>query len=568
MKRYGYVLLALALISVASTAPAQVGADGALGSGSIIVSDASPYFENFEAGAGGWTSPGLLWELGTPSQTAIASAFSGTNAWMTDLDANYIPSTPLDTLEASFDFSGLTSDPVFSFQIQYQTEADWDGVQVRIDTGAGFQTLGSVNDPSWYNNTSVQSIGSDADGFSGINGGYERAAQVLTGTAGLPFVAIQFVFSADSTVFDEGVAIDDIAIYPAVVVADASPYSEDFEAGPGAWSTGGTLWEHGTPMQTIVSGAHSGVNAWMTDLDANYFNNANETVGVRVNALGLSRDPVFSMWINHNNEQASPTTTPWDGFQVQVDTGNGFAVLGGLGEGINWYESANVVGLGGPGWGGTSAGWEFVAIVIPGTAGKVFDLRVRFGSDGSVTREGSAFDDVFIGGLDPIYPGTGEDLTLAGATNFGALIANTGLFDVLPVSATDYVTLHLDSPSGTFLAGNYSVLATPYDHQAGLVPEVIFPAALVGNFPGLADANLYVSMNTVQFIGSAAGNTSLNIPALLPPGGVSMVFQFPAMLEGNDYLFQGIVSGTNTNNAFYAATSGVVLDSTSNSVNQ
>ena len=128
MKRYGYVLLALALISVASTAPAQVGADGALGSGSIIVSDASPYFENFEAGAGGWTSPGLLWELGTPSQTAIASAFSGTNAWMTDLDANYIPSTPLDTLEASFDFSGLTSDPVFSFQIQYQTEADWDAV--------------------------------------------------------------------------------------------------------------------------------------------------------------------------------------------------------------------------------------------------------------------------------------------------------------------------------------------------------------------------------------------------------------------------------------------------------
>ena len=50
---------------------------------------AYPYLEDFESGAGGWSTAGTLWELGTPAGTTIAGAASGTNAWMTGLSTNY-----------------------------------------------------------------------------------------------------------------------------------------------------------------------------------------------------------------------------------------------------------------------------------------------------------------------------------------------------------------------------------------------------------------------------------------------------------------------------------------------
>ncbi|MCA9319506.1 MAG: hypothetical protein KDB53_02165 [Planctomycetes bacterium] len=542
MQRNLGVLLALVLVCLAIPATAQV-----------VVTNSSPYFEDFESGPGAWSTPGALWQLGTPAQTGLNAAFSGVNAWMTNLTGNYSVFQQ-EFVEASFDFSGLTGDPLLAFQLRHNTEDFWDGVQVQVDTGSGFQTLGSVADANWYNDSDVDGIANLADGWSGDNLGYQRFVHTLDGTAGQALVIIRFFFGSDSTIVDEGVAIDDVAIFAAATVTNAVPYSEDFESGPGVWTTGGTLWELGTPAQAQLSGAFSGTNAWMTDLDTNYPDFSDDSVGVTVNALGLTNDPVFSFRINYAAEMG------WDGATVEIDTGTGFVSLGAMGDGLNWYNDVSSASSKDT-WSGSSGGYVQAAIVIPGVAGTVFDLRVRFESDNINNDEGVAFDDVFIGLPPPTYPGTGEDLALSGAVNAGAPVADTGIFDVIPVLADDFVFLNLSSPGGTHLAGNYSLLATPYDHQMGLVPEAIFPGALVMTFPGLGDANLYVSMNTVQALGSAAGNTSLNIPVLLPPGGVNVAFQFPMGLVGNDFLFQGIVSGPNANNFFYVATSGIVIDS-------
>src|SRR5690606_29019740 len=50
-----------------------------------------PYLQNFESGAGGWTSGGTSssWALGAPSGTVINAAASGSNAWVTNLTGTY-----------------------------------------------------------------------------------------------------------------------------------------------------------------------------------------------------------------------------------------------------------------------------------------------------------------------------------------------------------------------------------------------------------------------------------------------------------------------------------------------
>ncbi|MDH5491787.1 MAG: MopE-related protein, partial [Myxococcales bacterium] len=49
-------------------------------------------------------------------------------------------------------------------------------------------------------------------------------------------------------------------------------YFEDFETGPGGWTASGAAssWEHGAPAGTLISGASSGSNAWVTNLSGDY----------------------------------------------------------------------------------------------------------------------------------------------------------------------------------------------------------------------------------------------------------------------------------------------------------
>ena len=54
-------------------------------------------------------------------------------------------------------------------------------------------------------------------------------------------------------------------------------YTSDFEADDGGFTHSGTAdeWERGLPTFAPITTAHSGVNAWKTDLDNTYENNAN-----------------------------------------------------------------------------------------------------------------------------------------------------------------------------------------------------------------------------------------------------------------------------------------------------
>lgn len=169
-----------------------------------------PYSESFEADDHGWTSSGL-WELGTPAQELLDGASDGTRAWATDLDADY-PNGVYETLTSPvFDFSSL-SNPVVSFDINYDIEAEWDGAvfAYRTDLQADFTIVsGEYGLDNWYDGL-VDVLGVPA--WNGTSNGYKRASADLSFLAGESMVQFAMVMVTDQFVAGEGVAFDHFEI--------------------------------------------------------------------------------------------------------------------------------------------------------------------------------------------------------------------------------------------------------------------------------------------------------------------------------------------------------------------
>lgn len=177
-----------------------------------------------------------------------------------------------------------------------------------------------------------------------------------------------------------------------IPLVSSLPYSEDFESGDGGWIASGTnsTWEWGMPAGTNINstyGSCGGNNAWVTNLTGDY--NSNELSYVTSPCFDFSSvavDPFIRF--DHNYITESCCDEGW--VEVSTDGGNIWNKVGASGTGINWYNDA-----GNDWWDGTSNGWRLAAYQLTGTAGQA-SVRVRFvfSSDGSVTDEGFAFDNI------------------------------------------------------------------------------------------------------------------------------------------------------------------------------
>lgn len=184
---------------------------------SVPVLSEVPYFIDFEEGTGGWTSTGTngTWQLGAPQGTLINAAFSGVNAWHTNLNTlNYANSQTSYLTSPCIDFTEVTDDPIIEFALIHNTEANWDGtvLEISVNGGATWSVLGTVGSGiNWYTN-----VGDNWwDGQSGGNTSWVIAQHILEGVAGEANVRIRFHFSSDPSINGyEGVAVDDISIYP------------------------------------------------------------------------------------------------------------------------------------------------------------------------------------------------------------------------------------------------------------------------------------------------------------------------------------------------------------------
>ncbi len=194
----------------------------------ISVTNTTPYFENFEASAGGWFSQAVSgtvndWVRGTPAKANINSAYSGTQAWVTRLTAGYQNNQNSAVVSPIFDLSSLTVDPIVSFRgFMHITDLDYDaGVfEYSTNNGTSWTKLGVLQanetDPqalNWYNSSSAS--GSIAPPkWSKTDAGYLLVRKTLEGLAGQSSVIIRLRFGSDGTLSGQGWAFDDFAVTP------------------------------------------------------------------------------------------------------------------------------------------------------------------------------------------------------------------------------------------------------------------------------------------------------------------------------------------------------------------
>ena len=442
-----------------------------------------PYFTDFEADDGGWTTGGTLWELGTPAGAVITGAASGVNAFATDLDATY-PVNAFETLVSpTFDFSGFTDDPTITLDIFWDSEFSWDGtvLESSIDAGATWQQVGALGDPdNWYTDGTISGLsngGASGEGWSGsdgtTSGEYVEAIHALDGLAGQTAVQLRFVFGSDASFVDDGVAIDNIFVGtpPPPPIADF-PYQESFEDGDGGWTTpDGTLWELGTPAKEVIIGAADGTNAWVTGITGDYPSNAFEAVVSPVfDFSGFAEDPTILMDIWWNSEFS------WDGVVLEssIDAGTTWVQVGAFGDPDNWYTDNTVSGLSnggatGEGWTGRdgdgtgatdgSLGYVEAAHALDGLAGETaVQLRVLFGSDGSVTDDGFAFDNV------RINDGSAPDPLEVECQDITVSLDEDGLASIMP---SDVLASASNGNGQLFALSAFSSAISLYDLEMG-----------------------------------------------------------------------------------------------------
>lgn len=199
------------------------------------------------------------------------------------------------------------------------------------------------------------------------------------------------------------------------------PYQENFEAGTGGWTSGGSGndWAWGTPSKNKINQAASGNNCWIVGgLSGNSYTSGERSYVVSpcFDLSGLQH-PYISLSIYWESEQQ------YDGSNLQYSPDGGFTwgnvktynkPVSCMNQ--NWFNAPNITNLGGfvnvnEGWsgntnntqgsclgGGGSGGWVTATQCIPLLGASNVQLRITFGAGTACNNyNGIAFDDIYIG---------------------------------------------------------------------------------------------------------------------------------------------------------------------------
>lgn len=232
-------------------------------------------------------------------------------------------------------------------------------------------------------------------------------------------------FTAQTKSYCLGTITKKVGIFPMINVANDNHYVQSFENGHD-WFISEELglgnlssWALSTPTGDTISGAASGVNAWITN--AGIDGNGNPTNTYNKSENSWVESPCFDL-----SELERPVLT----FKIWSDTEEGFdgavleysvedttswetdwKVVGSIDEGLNWYNSPGISGSPGNqqgvsiGWSGKlHSTWETVKYPLDAIRveadGRPVRFRVAFGSnsDNAIgkTFDGFAFDDFTI----------------------------------------------------------------------------------------------------------------------------------------------------------------------------
>lgn len=199
-----------------------------------------------------------------------------------------------------------------------------------------------------------------------------------------------------------------IYLRPTILLAE-QPYLEDFEGNTTGWvdaaiqGSAAESWNLGQPAGDVINKASSGTQAWHTSF-AGTGSREQSVVTSPCFDFSDTERPFISIdiWraLDQNRDGAS--------LQSSIDDGKSWQTIGVIADGINWYNSFEIIN--GPGGSGT--GWTGESVFNPDDEWKnarhTLDMlrgkknvrfRVAYGSDGNsqINRDGFAFDDFYIG---------------------------------------------------------------------------------------------------------------------------------------------------------------------------
>lgn len=318
------------------------------------------YFEDFEQSNGGYSVVDVSdssWEYGAPAATpGPGSAHSGAMVWATNLAGNYNNYEDSSLVSPAIDLSAYQGQQfLLSWWQWLQTESCCDVAKVWVsrDDGAAWTQI-------WT-----------GQGF--VDSQWTEHSTVLDSSYAVSGFRLRFSLYADGSVTYPGYYVDDIAIQ-AIDVG----YSSDFEASDGGFSVANvhnTSWAWGNPTSGPGS-AHSGVNAWATNLAGDYGNSEQGSIvspPIDLRSEGAQRLEL-SWWQWLVTESCCDPAT----IQVSRDGGATWAPV---------YSAAGVV----------DTSWTGRTIALDSSyATENFRVSFNLSTDGSVTYPGFYVDDVAV----------------------------------------------------------------------------------------------------------------------------------------------------------------------------
>ncbi|MFT6601005.1 MAG: hypothetical protein ACJAZZ_000123 [Dokdonia donghaensis] len=245
---------------------------------------------------------------------------------------NYNNNTRIGIESPSIDFSGYNN-LTFDIERYINTEAGWDGAQIQYSIGGGAWTVLGSAATGYYNDTDVDGIANNADGWSGNVNAFTAANQLNLSALDPAFdgatnVRFRIFFASDNFVADDGVAFRNVIVrgtlstpQPEIAISGQGIVIPDGDTTPAVNDdtdygtiTAGTTLNHtftitnsGTAVLNLsgwtLGGTNPGEFTITTPPPATIAAGASATFVITYNpTLGGTHDATFTVTNNDSNE--------------------------------------------------------------------------------------------------------------------------------------------------------------------------------------------------------------------------------------------------------------------------
>jgi hypothetical protein len=392
------------------------------------------YFEDFEAGNGGFTITTtnvqlpITWAWGAPVN-GPGFAHSGQAVWATNLNGDYANKEDSYLVSPVIDMSASAGQALVVTWWQWlSTERDYDFVSLEASADGGL---------TW------QRIYGEVGGALNLNWAQRRA--LLDPVYATSQLRLRYRMRANYVNTAPGYYLDDLGI-GAFALPTQTVYTEDFELSAGSYITSGTTtWAWGVPLSGPGT-AHSGSRVWATNLTGNYMDNEDGLLTSPPIDLSAyqGQSPVLSWW------QWLATESGYDFPTVEISRDGG----------STWQPVYQEVS------GDLALTWTRQRIVLdPAYAVNSFRVRFRLWADGAVNEAGWYLDDVAIEML-PVMPAAVCGQQAGGLVLGNVYAAQTGFpLDQIRVGHASGATVSFVTPDDPAVADGFYILFAPSGWQ-------------------------------------------------------------------------------------------------------